>query len=198
MSVRSVFPPAEVFQSATPADRTSRRSSSVVRACAACACVLAGAARRACAARACVRALPKRFPVARGDSARKLVAGFMGRFWPQVLCRGVGNGLLRPLSLRKRCPLHWADGPAFTGGWLYPKRELRTSRTTGDHGRRAPVRRPTSSRCTDGDATTAPTPRVSKSPFLESISSFWKCAILPVFVALSTSHRCKSCMGFLF
>ena len=33
MSVRSVFPPRAVFQSATPpADRTSRRSSSVVRA----------------------------------------------------------------------------------------------------------------------------------------------------------------------
>ena len=32
MSVRSVSPRREVFQSATPADRTSRRSSSVVRA----------------------------------------------------------------------------------------------------------------------------------------------------------------------
>ena len=42
MSVRSVFLPAAVFQSATPADRTSRRSSSVVvRACTARACVLA-------------------------------------------------------------------------------------------------------------------------------------------------------------
>ena len=80
-------------------------------------------------------------PVARddrGDSARKLVTGPLGRSGPQVLCRGVGNDLLRPLSLSRRCPLHWADGPAFTGGWLYLKRELRTSRTTGDHGRRAP------------------------------------------------------------
>ena len=33
---------------------------------------------------------------------------------------------------------------------------------------------------------------------LEPISSFWKCAILLVFVAQSTSHRCKSCMEFLF
>jgi hypothetical protein len=80
-------------------------------------------------------------PVARGDrgdSARKLVTGPLGRSGPQVLCRGVGNDLLRPLSLSRGCPLHWADGPAFTGGWLYLKRELRTSRTTGDHGRRAP------------------------------------------------------------
>ena len=39
-------------------------------------------------------------PVARGDrgdSARKLVTGPLGRSGPQVLCRGVGNGLLRPL-----------------------------------------------------------------------------------------------------
>ena len=36
-------------------------------------------------------------------------------------------------------PLRWADGPAFTGGWLYLKRELRTPRTTGDHRRRAPL-----------------------------------------------------------
>jgi hypothetical protein len=58
-------------------------------------------------------------PVARGDrgdSARKLVTGPLGRSGPQVLCRGVGNGLLRPLSLSRRCPRHWADGPAFTGG----------------------------------------------------------------------------------
>ena len=34
MSVRFVFLPAAVFQSATPADHTSRRPSSVVRACA--------------------------------------------------------------------------------------------------------------------------------------------------------------------
>ena len=33
---------------------------------------------------------------------------------------------------------------------------------------------------------------------VEPISSFWKCAILLVFVAQSTSHRCKSCMEFLF
>ena len=39
MSVRSVFPHRAVFQSATPADRTSRRSSSIVRARAARACV---------------------------------------------------------------------------------------------------------------------------------------------------------------
>ena len=43
VSVRSVFPPRAVIQSATPADRTSRRSSSVVLALAcerarACAC----------------------------------------------------------------------------------------------------------------------------------------------------------------
>ena len=80
-------------------------------------------------------------PVARGDrgdSARKLVTGPLGRSGPQVLCRGVGNDLLRPLSLSRGFPLHWADEPAFTGGWLYLKRELRTSRATCDHGRRAP------------------------------------------------------------
>ena len=52
MSVRSVFPPAAVFQSATPADRTSYRSSlGVVRARAARACVLVwqDAPRKACA-----------------------------------------------------------------------------------------------------------------------------------------------------
>ena len=48
VSVRSVFPRrAAVFQSATPADCTSRRSSSVVGACAARACVRAGAATHA-------------------------------------------------------------------------------------------------------------------------------------------------------
>ena len=45
MSVRSAFHPRAVFQSATPADRTSRRSSSVVRA-----------RRGACGVRACVQA----------------------------------------------------------------------------------------------------------------------------------------------
>ena len=49
-------------------------------------------------------------------NARKLVTGPLGRSGPQVLCRGVGNDLLRPLSLSRGCPLHWADGPAFTGG----------------------------------------------------------------------------------
>ena len=33
---------------------------------------------------------------------------------------------------------------------------------------------------------------------LEPISSFWKCAILLVFVAQSMPHRCKSYMDFLF
>ena len=33
---------------------------------------------------------------------------------------------------------------------------------------------------------------------VEPISPFWKCAILLVFAAQSTPHRCKSCMGFLF
>ena len=47
MSVRSVFSRSAVFQSATPADRTSRRSSSVVGACAARAHVRAGVAMRA-------------------------------------------------------------------------------------------------------------------------------------------------------
>ena len=35
---------------------------------------------------------------------------------PQVLSRGVGNGLLRPLPLSRKFPLHWADRPAFPGG----------------------------------------------------------------------------------
>ena len=88
-----------------------------------CACVCAGACvrvrarkRRARKRPAKKRALPKRFPVARGDSARKLVTGPLGRSGPQVLCRGVGNDLLRPQSLSRGCPLHWADRPAFTGG----------------------------------------------------------------------------------
>jgi len=52
VSVRSVFPPAAVFQSATPADRTSYRSSlGVVRARSARVCVLVwqDAPRKACA-----------------------------------------------------------------------------------------------------------------------------------------------------
>ena len=53
MSVRSVLPPAAVFQSAaTPADRTSHRSPSVVGVCVARARVRAGVAQ--CAAGACV------------------------------------------------------------------------------------------------------------------------------------------------
>ena len=40
--------------------------------------------------------------------------------------------------------------------------------------------------------------KTAHAPMLEPISSFWKCAILLVFVAQSTSHRCKSCMEFLF
>ena len=61
MSARSVFPHRAVFQSATPADRTSRRSSSVVRARAcmvrvarACVCMRV----RACV-RLCVRAFAR-------------------------------------------------------------------------------------------------------------------------------------------
>ena len=91
MGVRSVFPPRAVFQSATPADRASRRSRSpsVVRAC---ACVHACARERGAMQRGAmhfgrVRALPKRLPVARGDSASKLVTGPLGRSGPQVLCR---------------------------------------------------------------------------------------------------------------
>ena len=60
---------------------------------------------RACgrAWRAAQCALPKRFPVARGGSATKLVTGPLGRSGPQVLCRGVGNGLLDvPLFLIRR------------------------------------------------------------------------------------------------
>ena len=81
--------------------------------------------------------------------------------------RGVGNDdLLRPLPLRRGCPLHWADGPAvFTGGLTISQARATQRRgqlvtTDGE------LRRPTSSRCTDEDATTtAPIPRVPKSPF---------------------------------
>ena len=79
----------------------------VGRPCKRGTCVRAGVARRA---------LPKRIPVARGDSAKKLVTRPLGRSGPQFLCRGVGDDLLRTLPLSRRCPLHWADGPAFTGG----------------------------------------------------------------------------------
>ena len=40
--------------------------------------------------------------------------------------------------------------------------------------------------------------RRTASSALEPISSFWKCAILLVFVAQSMPRRCKSCMEFLF
>ena len=166
MSVRSVFPPSAVFQSAMPADRTSRRSFVGRRRARQRACFCATRSkkkertagqeeggnpeeekegRRACCEmRECAaEALPclgphqrgskpwvlvgfrapilvgAGLPVARGDrgdSARKLVTGPLGRSGPQVLCRGVGNDLLRPQSLSRGCPLHWADGPAFTGG----------------------------------------------------------------------------------
>ena len=82
MSVRSVSAPRAVFQSATPADRTSRRSSSdsVVRA-RACVRAHGKAWRKALRVRACwhAGALPKLFPVARGDNARMLVTGPLGR-----------------------------------------------------------------------------------------------------------------------
>ena len=92
-------------------------------------------ARRHARAVSCARATTART----AKSSPALVTGPLGRSGPQVLCRGVGNDLLRSLSLSRRCPLHWADGPAFTGSWLYLKRELRTSRKTDDHGRRAPL-----------------------------------------------------------
>ena len=63
MSARSVFPPAAVFQSANPADRTSHRSSlGVVRVRAACACVLAwrDVPRKACARAGVARRATKR------------------------------------------------------------------------------------------------------------------------------------------
>ena len=75
MSVRSVFPRREVFQSATPADRTSRRSSSVVRARACVrACVQArrNALRVAIVrARACVRACMRAWRNAQPSSEEK-------------------------------------------------------------------------------------------------------------------------------
>ena len=83
---------------------------------AACSRAEAQAGAQARAQAAALATLPKRFLVAQGSSARKLVTGPLGRSGPQVLCRGVGNDLLRPLSLSRGCPLHWADGPAFTGG----------------------------------------------------------------------------------
>ena len=105
----------------------------------------------------------KRFLVARGDSARNLVTGPLGRSGPQVLCRGVGNDLLRPQSLGGGCPLHWVDGPAFTGGagYISSASYARRGQLVTTDGE---LRRPTSSRCTDGDATAAPIPRVPKSP----------------------------------
>ena len=67
--------------------------------------------------------------------------------------------LLRPaLSLSsRRCPLHWVGGPAFTGGLA-----ISQARATHVEGNwqlvttDGELRRPKSSRCTDGDATTAP------------------------------------------
>ena len=76
-----------------------------VRAARRAACSRAGA--QAGAQARAQAALPKRFLVAQGNSARKLVTGPLGRSGPQVLCRGVGNDLLRPLSLSRGCPLHW-------------------------------------------------------------------------------------------
>ena len=40
--------------------------------------------------------------------------------------------------------------------------------------------------------------RKRKRPAIELIPSFWKCMIMLVCVAQSTSHRCESCMAFLF
>ena len=77
MSVRSVFLPRAVFQSATPADRTSYRSSlGVVRARAARACVLAwqGALRKACAragvARRAAKKKKKKVPAKEGQRTK--------------------------------------------------------------------------------------------------------------------------------
>ena len=77
MSVRSVFPRAAVFQSATPADRTSYRSSlGVVRARAARACVLVwqDAPRKACAragvARRAAKKKKKKVPAKEGQRTK--------------------------------------------------------------------------------------------------------------------------------
>ena len=56
MSVRSVFPPRAVFQSATPADRTSCRSLSVVVRALACVCACMCARKRGAMRCGCVRA----------------------------------------------------------------------------------------------------------------------------------------------
>ena len=164
MSVRSVFPRRTVIQqSATPADRTSRRSSSVVRAR---ACVRACGRARACA---CAKmALPKRFPVARGDSASKLVTGPLGRSGPATgplpWSRQWPAPSSRPKSLSRGVPASLGGRTRFRGGAgyissaSYARREQLVA-TDGE------LRRPTFSWCTDGDVTTAPIPRVPKSPF---------------------------------
>ena len=88
------------------------------RSCACGARVRADVARRAAeSVRVSWRGtLPKRFPVARGDSARKLVIGPLGRSGPQVLRRGVGNGLLRTLPLSRGVPASLGGRTRFHGG----------------------------------------------------------------------------------
>ena len=85
------------------------------------------------------------------------MTGPLGRSAPQVLCRGVGNDLLRPLptapqqevpaSLGRRTRFHGGGG--YISSASYARRGLLVT-TDGE------LHRPTSSRCTDGDATTAP------------------------------------------
>ena len=146
---------------ATPADRTSHVASFVRRSSA------HGLGNvRACgrAWRAAQSALPKRFPVARGGSARKLVTGPLGRSGPHR-----SYAVESATTCSVHCPSE--GGARFTGrtnplsrgaGYISSASYARRGQVVTTDGE---LRRPTSSRRTYGDATTAPIPRVPKSAF---------------------------------
>ena len=88
------------------------------------------------------------------------MTGPLGRSGPQVLCRGVGNDLLRPLSLSRGARFIGRTDPLSRGAdYISSASYARRGQLVITEGE---LRRPTS---TDGDATTAPVPRVPKSPF---------------------------------
>ena len=75
MSVRSIPPPVQ--SSSQPRPRTARRVVRRRSSVCARACMRARASVAQCSVAQCT--LPKRFPVARGDGARKLMTGPLGR-----------------------------------------------------------------------------------------------------------------------
>ena len=155
-----MFPPAAVFQPAIPTDRTSHRSSSVARAC------------------ACVRAYAQAWRNARCRSASPShEAAVQGSWRPGLWVAPRATGPIYAVESALTCSVCSVHCPSAGGSRRFTGRTDPLSRgadyiSSASYARRGKLvttdgelRRPTSSRCTDGDATTAPIPRMPKSPF---------------------------------